>query len=112
MSRHYDECYGLASAQQLKNKDIPRVAPKAVLLIEPRAQGGQSPERIARAVKAFSDALLDLITSDKETRSRVVDRLGKEELLYLGPDENITPEHIVWITERGEAPRLLRGRPR
>ena len=28
------------------------------------------------------------------TRKKIVDRLGEKELLYLGPDENITPELI------------------
>lgn len=32
-SHHYDECYGLAFAQQLKNKDIPEGGSKAVNLI-------------------------------------------------------------------------------
>lgn len=101
MARHYDECYGLASAQQLKNKDIPEGGAKAVILIAP-VGGPSDPNRISRAVKAFADALIDLITDDYAVKSRIVDRLGKQELLYLGPDENITPDHIVWITERAK----------
>ena len=34
-ARQYDECYGLAYAQQLKNKDIPEGGSKAVNLIKP-----------------------------------------------------------------------------
>jgi glutamate dehydrogenase len=30
----------------------------------------------------------------------VVDRFGTKELIYLGPDENITPAHIEWIVSR------------
>jgi glutamate dehydrogenase len=33
-ARQYDECYGLASAQQLKNKDIPEGGSKAVCLVD------------------------------------------------------------------------------
>jgi glutamate dehydrogenase len=33
-ARQYDECYGLAFAQQLKNKDIPEGGSKAVVLID------------------------------------------------------------------------------
>jgi glutamate dehydrogenase len=33
-ARHYDQCYGLALAQQLKNKDIPEGGSKAVVLIQ------------------------------------------------------------------------------
>lgn len=32
--RQFDECYGLAFAQQLKNKDIPEGGSKAVLLVD------------------------------------------------------------------------------
>ncbi len=93
--RLYDEAYGLAYAQQLKNKDIPERGAKAVILIEP----GQP---IQRCFKAFADALLDLITPDPAIRANIIDRFGQEELLYLGPDENITPDMIEWIVERAK----------
>ncbi|MFG0330635.1 MAG: NAD-glutamate dehydrogenase domain-containing protein [Phycisphaerales bacterium] len=93
--RHFDECYDLAYAQQLKNKDIPEGGAKAVILVEPN-------QTITRCVRAFADAMLDLITSDPVTRNRIRDRYGKPEFLYFGPDENITPDHIVWIVERAE----------
>ena len=93
--RLYDEAYNLAFAQQLKNKDIPEGGSKAALLIHPRG-------RISRSVKAFVDSLLDLITPEEKTASRVVDRLHHDELIYLGPDENITPELIEWVVDRGQ----------
>ena len=98
--RLYNEAYGLAFAQQLKNKDIPEGGAKAAVLIESGAE-------ITRSVKCFVDSLLDLITPEPETRSQVVDRLGREELVYLGPDENITPQHIEWIVDRSR----FRGYP-
>lgn len=91
--RLYDEAFALASAQQLKNKDIPEGGSKAAILVHPD-------ESANRSVKAFVDSLLDLITPDESIRSRVIDRLGEPELLYLGPDENITPGLIDWIVER------------
>lgn len=91
--RLYDEAYGLAYAQQLKNKDIPEGGAKAVILIEPG-------EKIDRCFKAFSDSLLDLVTPDNTTRTQIVDYFGPDELLYLGPDENITPRMIEWIVDR------------
>ncbi|MDP6601408.1 MAG: NAD-glutamate dehydrogenase [Phycisphaerales bacterium] len=91
--RLYDEAYNLAYAQQLKNKDIPEGGAKAAILVHPRG-------RVSRSVKAFVNSLLDLITPDEETTSRIVDRLGHDELLYLGPDENITPQLIEWIVDR------------
>jgi len=91
--RLYDEAYGLAFAQQMKNKDIPEGGAKAVILVEPG-------DVIARCFKAFGDALLDLITPVELVRQRIVDRFGQPEIIYLGPDENITPEMIVWIVDR------------
>jgi glutamate dehydrogenase len=93
--RHYDECFGLAYAQQLKNKDIPEGGAKAVVLVTPEAS-------IDRSVKAFTDALLDLLVHDEATKSNVRDRQGIDEILYLGPDENITPALIEWIVARAK----------
>ncbi len=94
--RHFDEVFELGYAQQLKNKDIPEGGAKAVILVRP----GQT---INRCVRAFADGLLDLITDDEKTQSRIVDHLGVKEWIYLGPDENITPGHINWIVERAAA---------
>lgn len=91
--RLYDEAYNLSFAQQLKNKDIPEGGAKAAILLDPYA-------RLDRGVKGFVDTLLDLITPDEAVRANIVDHFGQDELLYLGPDENITPEHIVWIAGR------------
>jgi glutamate dehydrogenase len=88
--RLYDEAYGLASAQQLKNKDIPEGGAKAAILVHPD-------ELCDRSVKAFVDAILDLIVEEPSTRSRVIDYFGVPELIYLGPDENISPRLINWI---------------
>ena len=91
--RVFDEVYGLSWAQQQKNKDIPEGGAKAAILLEPTSD-------ITRCVKSFVDSLLDLITDDAETRKAIVDRFGTRELIYLGPDENITPAHIEWIVAR------------
>lgn len=94
--RHFDEVYELAYAQQLKNKDIPEGGAKAVILVQPE-------QTINRCVRAFADALLDLITDDDATNRSVRDRLHVKEWIYLGPDENITPGHINWIVDRAAA---------
>jgi glutamate dehydrogenase len=93
--RLYDEVYALASAQQQKNKDIPEGGAKCALLLEP-------PSDPTRCVKSFVDCILDLITPEPGTKSQVIDKLGIEEFIYLGPDENITPDHIEWIVERAK----------
>jgi len=89
--RLYDEVYGLAQAQQLKNKDIPEGGAKAVIVASQDVP-------LTRSIKGFIDGLLDLMVSDE--RHPLVDRLGRPETLYLGPDENIAPEHIEWIVDR------------
>ncbi|MAI67275.1 MAG: hypothetical protein CMJ26_05310 [Phycisphaerae bacterium] len=91
--RLYDEAYNLAFAQQLKNKDIPEGGSKAAMLVHPAG-------RVSRSVKAFVNSILDLITPEETTKAKVVDRLNREELIYLGPDENITPELIDWVVDR------------
>jgi len=108
--RAYREAYSLAFAQQLKNKDIPEGGSKAVCLVEPHGGPGSAAanQRLMRSsVKAFSDAVLDLNTTDKAVNRKIVDHFGKPELVYLGPDENIVPEDIVWMTQRA----ALRGYP-
>ncbi len=84
---HFDEVYDLAFAQQLKNKDLPEGGSKAVVLVEPR-------ESRELSVKSFVDGLLDVLTSE-QAKAR-----GVDEYLFLGPDEQITPELIDWIVER------------
>ncbi|MFZ9881717.1 MAG: NAD-glutamate dehydrogenase domain-containing protein, partial [Phycisphaerales bacterium] len=91
--RLFDEVYGLSWAQQQKNKDIPEGGAKAAILLEPGAT-------VDRCVKAFVDSLLDLIVQVPEVKKFVFDRFGKDDLIYLGPDENITPAHIEWIVAR------------
>ena len=93
--RLYDEAYNLAFAQQLKNKDIPEGGSKAAILVNPKG-------RISRSVKAFVNSILDLITPEHSTVEKIVDHLNHEELIYLGPDENITPELIDWVVDRAK----------
>ncbi len=95
VNRLYDEVYGLAFAQQLKNKDIPEGGSKAVVLLEPDTP-------VNRCVKAFVDGLLDLIAPGEDSEDSLVDYFGSPELLYLGPDENITPDLIEWIAARAK----------
>ncbi|KAH7468562.1 NAD-specific glutamate dehydrogenase [Phytophthora ramorum] len=101
-ARQYNEAYNLAFAQQLKNKDIPEGGSKAVVLCDPIVGpiGDVAPRDfiLRKSVKSFSDALLDLNTTDVAVKAKIVDYYGKDELIYLGPDENIIPEDIVWMT--------------
>ncbi len=95
--RLLDEVVRLALAQQIKNKDIPEGGAKAVLLLRPDA-GHDA------ALKALVDTLLDLILPGATTPSlpELVDYLNRPEILYLGPDEHITPGQIAWTVARAQ----------
>ncbi|MGK3741919.1 MAG: glutamate dehydrogenase [Bacillariaceae sp.] len=100
-SRQYDECYGLAFAQQLKNKDIPEGGSKAVCLIDTNdILNGTRDFVIRKSVKAMTDGILDLVVDTEDTRETIVDYFGKRETIYLGPDENLIPEDINWIIKQ------------
>jgi len=100
-SHQYDECYGLAFAQQLKNKDIPEGGAKAVLTCELTGLSEIGKNFVKRkSVKAFTDSILDLVVETEESKKHIVDFLGKKEIIYLGPDEQIIPEDIEWIIKR------------
>jgi hypothetical protein len=51
-----------------------------------------------KSVKGFTDAMLDLMV--KDSVSNMVDFLNKDELIYLGPDEQVIPWDIDWIVNR------------
>ena len=94
----FDEVYGLSHAQQLKNKDIPEGGSKAVLVLKP---GGHRQQAVRGAV----NALLDLLVARDESEdgeeagqaNPIVSYYDNEEIIYLGPDENITNDLIEWI---------------
>jgi len=89
------EVRNLALSQQYKNKDIPEGGAKAVLLLGPGAEP-------TLALKCAVDGLLDCLVPgpDGAMPAGMVDYLGRDEYLYLGPDEGITPQHIGWIVAR------------
>ena len=58
--RHFSECFRLAWAQQLKNKDIPEGGAKAVCLVYP-VPGQDRTRLLHKCVKKFAESLLDLI---------------------------------------------------
>ncbi len=91
-SRVFDEAWRLASAQQLKNKDIAEGGAKAVVVIKPETDS-------QKAGRDFVDGLLDLIIDPRATSARDQPEPDNE-YLYLGPDENVSNELINWIVER------------
>ncbi|KAK7408008.1 NAD-dependent glutamate dehydrogenase [Neonectria punicea] len=99
----FDENYGLASTQQRKNKDIPEGGSKGVILLDPKQQ-----DRAKEAFEKYIDSILDLLLPAQTPgiKNPLVDLYGKEEILFLGPDEN-TAELVDWATEHAR----IRGAP-
>lgn len=95
----FDEVYGLSLGQQLKNKDIPEGGSKAVMVLKP---GGNK----VRAVRGGINALLDLLVSEDESHESHINKqisyYPEEEIIYLGPDENMTNDLIVWVPQQAE----------
>ncbi len=90
----FDEVYGLSFAQQLKNKDIPEGGSKGVLVLKP---GGHRHQAVRGAINAMLDLLVARDESDDAGAPPLVSYYDKDEIIYLGPDENITNDLIEWI---------------
>jgi glutamate dehydrogenase len=92
--------------QQLKNKDIPEGGAKSVVLVNsPSINPAYKEFAMRKSVKAFTDSILDLIV--KDSLSGLVDHLGKDELIYLGPDEQVIPWDIDWIMKNKRPLNIL-----
>lgn len=88
-----NENYNLAYTQQFKNKDIPEGGSKGTVLLNP----GDAQNNPEGAFYSFIDALLDLMVYHPQ----VVDRLGKSEILFFGPDEG-TAGVMDWAAFHGK----------
>ncbi|CAI4219051.1 unnamed protein product [Parascedosporium putredinis] len=99
----FDENYALSSTQQRKNKDIPEGGAKGVILLEPKQQ-----DKAREAFEKYIDSILDLLLPARTPgiKNPLVDLYGKEEILFMGPDEN-TAELVDWATEHAR----IRGAP-
>ncbi|RPI27437.1 MAG: hypothetical protein EHM61_08490 [Acidobacteria bacterium] len=94
----FDENYNLACTQQLKNKDIPEGGSKGTILLHLDSQ-----DKAESAFKNYIDGLLDLVMVPSP---EIVDLYGKEEILFLGPDEgtaDLMNWACLWAKERGFA---------
>ena len=80
------ENYNLAHTQQRKNKDIPEGGAKGTLLLRLRNQ-----DEVREAFVSYIDAMLDLLLPRKD----VLDLEGRQDILFLGPDER-TAELMDW----------------
>lgn len=97
----FDENYGLARTQNLKNKDIPEGGSKGTILPNMDA----NPQLV---FEKYVDAILDLLIKGKTpgVKEEIVDLVGKPEILFFGPDEG-TAHYMDWGAEHARA----RGAP-
>ncbi|EIN12308.1 NAD-specific glutamate dehydrogenase [Punctularia strigosozonata HHB-11173 SS5] len=86
----FDENYGLASTQNLKNKDIPEGGAKGTIL----PSLGADPRL---CFEKYVDAIVDLLIPGQTPgiKERLVDLYGKPEILFFGPDEG-TADMMDW----------------
>jgi glutamate dehydrogenase len=91
----FDENYGLANTQQRKNKDIPEGGSKGVILLDANQQ-----DKGSVAFEKYVDSIMDLLLPAKTPgiKNPIVDLYGKQEILFMGPDEN-TADLVDWATE-------------
>ncbi|RLN49732.1 hypothetical protein BBJ29_004568 [Phytophthora kernoviae] len=82
----FDECYGLASTQHRKNKDIPEGGSKGVVLLNEVHQ-----DKADVAFRKYIDALLDIMLMKE----------GEEDILFLGPDEG-TAHLMDWASSHAK----------
>ncbi|ORY00597.1 Glutamate/Leucine/Phenylalanine/Valine dehydrogenase-domain-containing protein [Clohesyomyces aquaticus] len=99
----FDENYNLANTQQRKNKDIPEGGSKGVVLLDYHHQ-----DKATVAFEKYIDSILDLLLppTSPGIKDPIVDLYGKEEILFMGPDEN-TADLVDWATEHART----RGAP-
>ena len=99
----FDENYNLANTQQRKNKDIPEGGSKGVVLLDYQHQ-----DKARVAFEKYIDSILDLLLPPNSPgiKDPIVDLYGKEEILFMGPDEN-TADLVDWATEHAR----IRGAP-
>lgn len=99
----FDENYNLANTQQRKNKDIPEGGSKGVVLLDFHHQ-----DKARGAFEKYIDSIIDLLLppTSPGIKDPIVDLHGKEEILFMGPDEN-TANLVDWATEHARS----RGAP-
>ena len=99
----FDENYNLANTQQRKNKDIPEGGSKGVILLDIQHQ-----DKATVAFEKYIDSIMDLLlpAASPGIKDPIQDWYGKEEILFMGPDEN-TADLVNWATEHAR----IRGAP-
>ncbi|GBE58543.1 Glutamate Leucine Phenylalanine Valine dehydrogenase family protein [Babesia ovata] len=80
----FDEAYNLSYTQSLKNKDIPEGGSKGVILLDKAASKEIAAIYTRSSFMCYVDGLIDVMMP----KDQMVDRLKKDEIYFLGPDEH------------------------
>lgn len=92
----FDEAYSLALTQQRKNKDIPEGGSKGTILLDAQQQ-----DKAHVSFQKYVDSILDLLVRVPGERDRFVDKYGKPEILFFGPDEG-TADYMDWASQHAK----------
>ncbi|ORM40044.1 Glutamate dehydrogenase 2 [Babesia sp. Xinjiang] len=96
----FDEAYNLSYTQSLKNKDIPEGGSKGVILLDKAATKELANVYTRSSFMCYVDGLIDVMMPNNE----MVDRLNKEEIYFLGPDEHTGTGHLMdWAANHAKA---------
>ena len=98
----FRECFVLANTQHKKNKDIYEGGSKMLTLLKFTGEGELKPTLWA-AQRGIFDAFLSLINYDDKGKLRdkaIVDTTGEQEIIEIGPDENMFDDMIEWMGKR------------
>lgn len=107
----FSECYNLAYTQQKKNKDIPEGGAKGVILLQPHE--GDWTQNLYEAQRSYIESFITILNCDPDGELRaknIIDYYKKPEYVYLGPDENMQNDMIVWITNYAQKYAYKPGR--
>lgn len=94
----FDENYALAATQQRKNKDIPEGGSKGTILLDANQQ-----DKAHVSFQKYVDAMLDLLIQGGTPgiKEKIVDKYGKPEILFFGPDEG-TADYMDWASQHAK----------
>ncbi|CDH49571.1 nad dependent glutamate [Lichtheimia corymbifera JMRC:FSU:9682] len=95
----FDENYALSATQQRKNKDIPEGGSKGTILLDIDQQ-----DKPRQAFEKYVDSVLDLLIVGQTPgiKERLVDLVGKPEILFFGPDEG-TADYMDWASQHARS---------
>ena len=72
-------------------QDIPEGGSKAACVVEPYGTPEVDHFLQRKSIKAFSNTLLDFMSTEDDVAPAIIDTGGGEDIVYLGPDENVLP---------------------